>query len=130
MADQQPDDPAVAPETAGPVPDSAGLGTTPEPRERRRLSRRTAVAGLALGGLVAGFGGGYLLGHQTDTTTDQVNLTGFEGGTQQGPPDGMPGPEGQGGTSGQSGEQPDFDGDGQRDDGSASDGSSDSSSTT
>mgnify|MGYP000957005884 CR=1 FL=1 len=130
MADQQPDDPVVAPETATPVPDDAGLDTTPESQKRRRLPRRTAVAALALGGLVAGFGGGYLLGHQTDTTTDQVNLTGFDGGTHPAPPGGMPGQDGQGGTSGQSGEQPDFDGDGQPDDGSASDGSSDASAAT
>jgi hypothetical protein len=82
------------------------------------------VAGLALTGVaLAGFGGGYVVGHRTDGGTDQLQMTGFERGDGHGrPPGGMPGqvgpgPGGQGGPEGQTGERPDFDGDGQPDTG-------------
>ncbi|MFN8194431.1 MAG: hypothetical protein U0R80_09125 [Nocardioidaceae bacterium] len=140
MADQQPDDVEAAPETAARVPDDTAFDAPPETRRRRLPSRRTAVAGLALAGVTAaGFGGGYLVGHVTGGSTDQLQMTGFDRGTHQGPPDGMSGQApgqgdqgGQGGTTGQSGEQPDFDGDGQPDTGSGTtdDGSSDDSTTS
>lgn len=150
MADQQHDEPAVPSTPVGdelttpdPIPAEAGAS---ERRRLRRPSRRTTVAGVALGGVaLAGFGGGYLVGHQTGGRTDQLQMTGFDRGDGHGvPPGGMPGgappgQHGQGGMGGRTGEQPDFDGDGQPDtsdgtttpdDGASSSSSADDTSTT
>lgn len=87
------------------------------PRGRKAIAAGAAVAGLAIGGI--GFGAGYAVADQGDTTQQTTGFDqgdrGFPDGGMGGGPGGQMGGAPDGTTDGTTGQAPDFDGDGQPD---------------